>query len=93
MAAIKVMMRAGSTMHASRIAKRRKKKGRVYIHALRDISRGEELFYDYGLVIEEKMSKSLKEAYACRCGATNCRGTMLAPVKKTPVKKAAKKKA
>jgi SET domain-containing protein len=66
------------------------KKGRVYIHALRDISRGEELFYDYGLVIEEKMSKALKEAYACRCGAAECRGTMLAPKKKTPAKKAAK---
>lgn len=67
-------------------------KGRVYVHALRDIARGEELFYDYGLVIEEKMSKALKQAYACRCGAASCRGTMLAPVKKTPAKKVAKKK-
>ena len=67
-------------------------KGRVYIHALRDIARGEELSYDYGLVIEEKMSKALKEAYACRCGADNCRGTMLGPVKKTSTKKTAKKK-
>ncbi len=68
-------------------------KGRVYIHALRDISRGEELYYDYGLVIEEKMSKALKEAYACRCGTAKCRGTMLGLVKKTPAKKATKKKA
>jgi SET domain-containing protein len=67
------------------------KKGRVYIHALRDISRGEELFYDYGLVIEEKMSKALKEAYACRCGSAECRGTMLAPKKKTSSKKSARK--
>ncbi len=67
-------------------------KGRVYVHALRDIARGEELFYDYGLVIEEKMSKALKQAYACRCGAANCRGTMLAPVKKSPAKKVSKKK-
>jgi len=67
-------------------------KGRVYIHALRDISRGEELFYDYGLVIEEKMSKALKAAYACRCGSGSCRGTMLAAVKKSPGKKVAKKK-
>lgn len=62
-------------------------KGRVYIHALRDISRGEELSYDYGLVIEEKMTKALKQAYACRCGTAVCRGTMLAPVKKPPKKK------
>lgn len=61
-------------------------KGHVYIHALRDITRGEELSYDYGLVIEEKMSKALKQAYACRCGAPSCRGTMLA------VKSAAKNK-
>jgi hypothetical protein len=44
-------------------------------------------------VIEEKMSKALKEAYACRCGTAKCRGTMLGLVKKTPAKKAAKKKA
>ncbi len=65
-------------------------KGRVYISALRDIMRGEELNYDYGLVIDEKMSKALKKAYACRCGSEACRGTMLA-VKKKKKKKAAKK--
>ena len=54
-------------------------KGRVYIHALRDIRRGEEFCYDYGLVVEQRMTKALKEAYACRCGSDDCRGTMLAP--------------
>ena len=63
-------------------------KGRVYIHALRDIVRGEELSYDYALVIEEKMTKALKQAYACRCGTATCRGTMLVPVKKKLKKKA-----
>lgn len=53
-------------------------KGRVFIHALRDIRRGEELCYDYGLVVELRMTKALKAAYACRCGSVNCRGTMLA---------------
>jgi hypothetical protein len=42
-------------------------------------------------MIEEKMSKALKAAYACRCGAAECRGTMLAPKKKTSAKKSAKK--
>lgn len=60
----------------------REEKGRVYIHALRDIKRGEELAYDYGLVIDEKMSKALKKSYGCRCGAEACRKTMLAPVKR-----------
>jgi hypothetical protein len=53
--------------------------GRVFIHALRDIAADEELFYDYGLVIDARQTKKLKEEYACRCGARKCRGTMLAP--------------
>ncbi|WP_431820938.1 SET domain-containing protein [Burkholderia sp. F1] len=52
--------------------------GRVYIHALRDIEPEEELFYDYGLVIDAKLTKKLKREYACHCGAQSCRGTLLA---------------
>ncbi|MBI0326790.1 SET domain-containing protein [Burkholderia plantarii] len=52
--------------------------GRVFIHALRDVEAGEELFYDYGLVIDAKLTKQLKRDYACHCGASTCRGTMLA---------------
>ncbi len=53
--------------------------GRVYIQALRDLHPGEELFYDYGLVIDERYTAKLKREYACRCGSPNCRGTLLAP--------------
>lgn len=53
--------------------------GRVFIRALRSIAAGEELFYDYGLVIDERYTPKLKADYACRCGNTGCRGTMLAP--------------
>jgi len=51
--------------------------GRVFIHALRDIEAGEELNYDYGLVVDERRTAALKRAYGCRCGASDCRGTML----------------
>ena len=51
---------------------------RVTIVALRDINAGEELFYDYGLVIDEKITEQMKLDYRCLCGAPNCRGTMLA---------------
>ena len=61
---------------------------RVYIIARRDIRRGEELNYDYGLVIDEKMTKTLKSQYQCRCGSANCRGTMLAIKKKARARKA-----
>jgi SET domain-containing protein len=59
--------------------------GRVYIQALRAIRRGEELNYDYGLIIDQRITAALKDEYRCRCGAADCRGTMLA-LKKTKAK-------
>jgi SET domain-containing protein len=53
-------------------------RGRVYVAARRKIRPGEELSYDYRLEIEGKVGKRLRKAYACRCGARRCRGTMLA---------------
>ena len=65
---------------------------RVFIHALRDIAAGEELNYDYGLVIDQKLTKSLKREYRCLCGAPDCRGTMLAIKDKKKKDKKKKKK-
>lgn len=53
--------------------------GRVFIRSLRAIEAGEELFYDYGLVIDEPLTPKLKAQYPCWCGAKKCRGTLLAP--------------
>nr|WP_208299990.1 SET domain-containing protein-lysine N-methyltransferase [Aquabacterium sp. A08] len=53
--------------------------GRVFIWALRDIAAGEELFYDYGLVVDGPYTRRLLADYPCRCGAAACRGTLLAP--------------
>lgn len=53
--------------------------GRVIIAAKRKIEAGEELAYDYRLNVPGRKSAKLKAAYACRCGARRCRGTMLDP--------------
>jgi uncharacterized protein len=52
--------------------------GRVFIHALRDIARGEELSYYYPLIYDERHTPAVKRAFACRCGAPGCTGSMLA---------------
>ena len=58
--------------------------GEVYVQALRNIQPGTELTYDYRLHREGKPQKHWVKLYACRCGAPNCRGSML--VNKLPKK-------
>jgi SET domain-containing protein len=52
--------------------------GRIFIEATRAIREGEELSYDYGIVLVERHTKKRKALYACRCGKRGCKGTMLA---------------
>jgi uncharacterized protein len=71
--------------------------GRIFIKALRNIRAGEELNYDYGLIIDEPYTKKLKAEYPCWCGSPNCRGTLLSPKErqdtpKIPSQKKAKAK-
>lgn len=56
-------------------------RGRVFIEARRTIKPGEELSYDYKLIVDGRMSKKERESYACRCGKRSCRGTLLNPKK------------
>ncbi len=51
--------------------------GRIYIEALRDIRPGEELTYDYAFERDANTTDEDERLYACRCGAANCRGTIL----------------
>jgi uncharacterized protein len=50
---------------------------RVFIDAIRNIKAGEELGYDYQLTWESTDDPAELALYACRCGAKQCRGTML----------------
>lgn len=50
---------------------------RIFVYAKRSIRRGDELFYDYKIVPAERRTKKLEKEFACLCGSTNCRGTML----------------
>lgn len=52
--------------------------GRIFIHALRPIEPGEELFIEYLLALDDTSDEEVRLQYACRCAAANCRQSMLA---------------
>jgi SET domain-containing protein len=52
-------------------------KRRIFIEAIRTIQPGEELSYDYQIEREPGDGPDIDRIFACRCGAANCRGTML----------------
>ena len=49
--------------------------GSIVVRSLRDIGAGEELTFDYRLVLEDEEDDD--GTYACACGSAGCRGTML----------------
>jgi len=51
--------------------------GRIFIETTRNIRAGEELSYDYNLLLEEAHTPALKRANPCYCGVRRCRGTLL----------------
>ncbi len=53
---------------------------RPYIYAMREITAGEELNFDYQLGFNSNLELSFeerREMYPCKCGSANCRGTMI----------------
>jgi uncharacterized protein len=55
------------------------RKDRVIIEAKRNIKPGEELTYDYGIVLEVPHTARLKKKWQCLCGSPKCTGTLLKP--------------
>ncbi len=71
-------------------------KARVFLEAVRDIPKGQEICFDYMIERDPNDPPEMDQIFGCRCGSPKCRGTMLLdwpdPKKKAAKKKAAKKK-
>jgi SET domain-containing protein len=55
---------------------------RIFIHALRGIEPGAELAYDYQYERTGNNDAKLEKFYFCKCGAPDCRGSIMKPAKK-----------
>lgn len=63
---------------------------RIFIEAIKDIEAGEELAYDYMIERDGDDPPDIEQLFGCRCGATDCRGTMLLPPKRPPARRPAR---
>jgi uncharacterized protein len=61
--------------------------GRVFISALKTISVGTELTYDYAYERTDEHTLEDEQLYVCRCGSAKCRGTIMAAPTKKQLKK------
>jgi uncharacterized protein len=64
---------------------------RIFIHALTDIEPGTELAYDYRYERTGKNDDELEKFYLCRCGAENCRGTIMLPRREVKLRRDVKR--
>ena len=55
------------------------RRDKVKIEAIRRIKPGEELTYDYGIVLDVPHTARLKKLWKCLCGSPDCTGTLLKP--------------
>ncbi len=54
---------------------------RVFVEAIRAIGAGDEIGYDYMIERDASDPPNMADIFSCRCGAKECRGTMLLPPK------------
>lgn len=50
-------------------------KDRIFIEAIKNMKKGQELTYDYHLQVDKPHTKKKMQQYVCHCGSKNCRGT------------------
>jgi SET domain-containing protein len=58
-------------------------RGRIWIDAIRRIPAGTELVYDYQYEFDDEYTDEDLKWYRCACGSPKCRGTIVAPRKKS----------
>lgn len=56
-------------------------RGQIWIESIKRIPAGTELSYDYQYEYLDEYTAEDLAFYACRCGAPNCRGTIVEPKK------------
>jgi SET domain-containing protein len=47
--------------------------GQIFLVAMRDVSIGEEITFDYAMIVSESVGSNLVFEMECRCGMPNCR--------------------
>lgn len=65
--------------------------GRLWVRSERTIRTGEELSFDYSLNRSDEDTRDVERIYACRCGSSACRGSMLEPLR-DPARQSARRR-
>jgi uncharacterized protein len=65
------------------------KEREIWICAMRDIGKGEELTYDYAYEIDGETPEHAFAKYPCRCGTNKCRGTIVKLPEPRPLQRSA----
>ena len=59
-----------------------RRRDKVLIESIKPIKPGQELTYNYGIVLDVPHTARMKKLWECRCGSPRCTGTLLQPKKR-----------